>query len=101
MTPEGKVKKQITDYLESLHKEKKVWYQRREAIGFSYKKGVPDLYAVCKGYHIEIEVKRGIGGELSTMQEKFRSECKNYGMIYILADSLYEVKNVIDLLLSE
>ena len=53
MTPEKKVQNEIIKYLKS----KDVFFERRQAGGFSYKKGIPDLYAVIDGMHIEIEVR--------------------------------------------
>lgn len=89
---ESKVKEQICDYLKSIDD---LYFERREALGPGYKKGVPDLFAVYKGYHIEIETKRETGGRLSTMQEKFASKARKYGMVYVLADSLEDVKDII------
>lgn len=90
---ERTVKKDICKYLDSIPN---LYWERREALGTSYKKGVPDIFAVYKGYHIEIETKREEGGKLSTMQEKFVSKCKKYGMIYILADKVEDVRNLIN-----
>lgn len=76
MTPEKKVQNDIVDFLHKKEKEGyPVFVERRNAGGFSYKKGIPDLYAVINGIHLEIEVKAP-GGSLSTMQEKFRDKCK-------------------------
>ena len=88
MTPEKKVQNDIVNYLNTL-KEKgyPVYVERRQAGGFSYKKGIPDLYAVYYGLHIEIEVKK-VGGELSTMQEKFRDMCYKNNIKYICADNI-------------
>lgn len=88
---EAKVKADIMEYLKT---REDVFVQRREALGTSYKKGVPDLYVVYKGYHIEIETKKEKGGHLSTEQEKFASKCPRYGMIYILARSVSDVDHI-------
>ena len=55
MTPEKKVQNSIMDYLKQLDKDGlPVMVERRQAGGFSYKMGIPDLYAVVNGYHLEI-----------------------------------------------
>ncbi len=89
---EALVKKKVCEYLDTIAG---LWWDRREALGLSYKKGVPDLYAVYKGYHIEIETKREKGGKLSTMQEKFKAAAPTYGMIYVNAKSVDDVKRLI------
>ena len=65
--------------------------QRREAAGFNYKKGLPDIYCVYKGKHIEIEVKDP-KGETSVMQDKQKILLENAGAIYILAKDVNDVK---------
>lgn len=92
MTPEGIVKKQITDYINNLEKEGlPIHLERREAVGASYRKGIPDQYCIIRNIHLEIEVKKP-GGQLSTMQEKWRDKFKRWGTPYILADNLEDVK---------
>lgn len=82
----------IVEYLEKLESMKfPLYHERRQAGGFSYKKGIPDLYAVYDGIHIEIEVKDP-KGKLSTMQEKWRDRCKRLNILYICAKSLDEFK---------
>lgn len=51
------------------------WEHRSGSGGFSYKKGVPDLFVVANGHHLEIELKAS-SGKLSAMQEKFRWRCQ-------------------------
>lgn len=34
-----------------------LYFEKRQAGGFSYKMGLPDLYFVINGYHFEIEFK--------------------------------------------
>lgn len=89
---ESIIKEHICEYLKSIDD---LYLERREALGPGYKKGVPDLFAVYKGYHIEIETKREKGGRLSTMQEKFASKARNYGMVYVLAESVDDIKDII------
>lgn len=86
---------QIVDYLKVLAKANyPVYVERRQAGGFSYKMGIPDLYAVIKGQHVEIEVKRP-GGHLRPMQEKWRDKCKQLNIHYCCADDVEVVKSYI------
>lgn len=90
MTPEKIVQNAIVDFLNSRQKAgEPVFVERRNAGGFSYKKGIPDLYAVINGIHLEIEVKAP-GGRLSTMQEKFRDKCKRLGIRWCCHDNVEE-----------
>ena len=54
-TPEDYVKDDIENYLDTLDN---CWRDTRQAGGFSYKKGLPDIYGCYYGYHFEIEVKK-------------------------------------------
>ena len=88
MTPEKKVQNDIINYLTMLiNQGHPLFFERRQAGGLSYKKGIPDLYAVYDGKHIEIEVKAP-DGELSSMQIKFKQKCKRLNILWICADSL-------------
>ncbi len=92
MTPEKSVQNRIMNYLKKLEDEGyPCYHERRQAGGFSYKKGIPDIYAVFNGIHIEIEVKRP-GGELSSMQEKWRDKCKQRKIYWCCVDSLEDFK---------
>lgn len=93
MTPEKRVQNAIVTYLSKLRQQgEPILVERRQAGGFSYKKGLPDLYVVYNGLHIEIEVKR-VGGHQSPMQEKWEDRFEKLGIPYILADSVDDVKN--------
>jgi len=92
LTPEKKVQNSIINFLKKLKDDgKPIFYERRQAGGFSYKKGIPDLYCVYYGYHIEIEVKAE-NGELSVMQEKFRDMCAKNKIFWICSNSLEDFK---------
>lgn len=92
MTPEKIVQNSIINYLTKLEKEGyPLYHECRQAGGFSYKMGIADLYAVYRGQHIEIEVKRP-GGHQSPMQEKWEMRCKQLGIVYVCADSVEAVK---------
>ena len=92
MTPEKRIQNKILKYLDNLEKSGyPVFYQRRQAGGYSYKKGIPDIYCVVNGKHIEIEVKAP-GGHLSPMQEKFRDLFKRNNVEWICVDNVEEFK---------
>lgn len=93
MTPEKYVQDDIIKYLKELKKQGyPLFFERRQAGGFSYRRGICDLYAVYNGIHIEIEVK-AIGGQLSSDQEKWKNSCEKLNIPYICAYSLEEFKN--------
>ena len=99
MTPEKRVQNAIVDYLNELQKHgAPVFVERRNAGGFSYKKGIPDLYAVINGIHLEIEVKQP-GAQLETMQEKYRDKCAQLNICWICADCVENVSNIVEILL--
>lgn len=92
LTPEGLIKKDITDYINDLEKSgQSIHLERREAVGANYKKGIPDIYCIVGKYHLEIEVK-AVDGELSTKQKEWRDKLRKWGTPYILADNLEDVK---------
>lgn len=96
MTPEVKVQSAITSFLKKEMKAgKPVFYEKRQAIGYQYHKGIPDIYCILNGYHLEIEVKRP-GGSRSTMQETYERILKNAGAIYACVDSFEQFKQLYD-----
>lgn len=93
MTEEKRIQNAIISYLSKLADDgHPLYYERRQAGGFSYKKGQADLWAVYDGHHIEIEVKR-IGGRQSSMQEKWEKRCAVNNIPYICVSSVEEVKS--------
>jgi len=56
MTPEGRVKKRVTEVL----KKHKVWYFSPANNGFG-KSGIPDIIAIVDGHFLGIEVKSATG----------------------------------------
>ena len=101
MTPEKRVQNSIINYLKLLENQGfPVMVERRQAGGFSYKMGIPDLYAVINGIHLEIEVKRP-GGQLRPMQEKYKQRCISKNIAYVCADNIDVVKNEVSLLLDK
>ena len=92
MTPEKKVQNAIIKYLHSLEKAGlPIFFERRQAGGFSYKNGIADIYVVYDGIHIELEIKEE-DGERSVMQEKWESICNSKNILYICAYSVEDVK---------
>ena len=100
MTPEKKVQNEIINCLHKLAKTYPIYVERRNAGGFSYKKGIPDLYAIINGIHLEIEVKAP-GGKLSVMQEKFRDKCEQLNIAWVCLDSTNDLQRIVDILYKE
>ena len=95
MTPEKKVQNEIIKYLRRLQLEGlPIYFERRQAGGFNYKKGIPDLYAIYNGIHIEIEVKQ-TAGQRTIMQEQWEQLCKRNNILYICTDNIEQFKNFI------
>lgn len=91
LTPEQKVQNKILSYFRQLKSEgKPIFYEKRQAGGFSYKKGLPDIYAVYNGQHIEIEIK-AVNGTRSTMQEKYAYIFKSINCRYLCVDNVEDV----------
>lgn len=79
--------KRITDLAKDGHP---IYVERRGAKGAAYKKGIPDIFIVFNGIHIEVEEKQP-GGVRSVMQEKWEEKCRRLGIPYILVESADEV----------
>lgn len=83
MTPEKHVQNKIIDFLKTIPC---LVYERRQAGGFNYKAGLPDLWFVYRGVHVEIEVKAP-GGEPSSLQIKQEARFELAGANYWRGDS--------------
>ena len=97
-TRETSLAEKVIKYLDTLQEEGlPLFYEHRSGSGgYNYKKGIPDLYLVINGIHIECELKTE-EGKLSTMQEKFRWRCKSeWKMDYVCPRSLEEFKTFLD-----
>ena len=66
MTPEGKVKQEIKEYLDSLGTD--CWYYMPVPMGYG-KRGVPDFIICYKGHFLAPETKRK-GGKSEPWQER-------------------------------
>ena len=96
MTPERNVKNKINDYIKSLQKQKiKIYSEPRIVGGYTYKKGVPDIWVVLNGRHIEFEIKREDGGILSTMQLQYQKYFTDLGIPCYTVNSLDEFKEIL------
>ena len=96
MTPEKEVQNQIVAYFKRLNDAGiNNYVERRQAGGFSYKMGLPDLFVVIFGKHIEIEVKQP-GGQPRATQEKWARRFTEMGAIYLCADSVIDVIDLIE-----
>lgn len=109
-TPEGIVVKAITQYLQLLENQGRIWFHRtnnnavydrtrktfRTANGAGYKYGVPDIECVAapNGVYIGIEVKSGKGGVQSDHQKQAEAFIRRVGGIYVLARSVDDVIKV-------
>lgn len=88
-TPEKKVQDKIISYLDSIHKSGASphleWF-RRDAIGPNYKRGLPDIWVLVNGRHIEIEVKAP-GKSRTAMQIKWEERFRLCRIPYMVVDS--------------
>lgn len=92
MTPEKLVQNKIIKYLKELEKKgEPIYFERRQAGGFSYKAGLADLYVVYNGIHYEVEAKRK-NGKTRPLQDKWKRECENKNIKYILIDNWEDIK---------
>lgn len=89
---ERDVQSSILKYLRKLKNQgHPLFFERRQAGGFSYKKGLPDIYFVYKGIHIEVEVKAS-DGKLSTDQETWQTIFKELEIEHLVIDDFSEFK---------
>lgn len=75
MTPEGKVKQDVKDYLETLGKD--CWYYMPVPMGYG-KRGVPDFIICYKGFLLAPETKRD-GGKSKPWQEREQAAIRAAG----------------------
>lgn len=59
------------------------------------KKGAPDIVAICEGRYVAIEVKRE-GGKQSAAQIEYMNNVIVAGGLYILADRLEDVTQLLE-----
>jgi hypothetical protein len=78
MTPETKVKNAICKFLLT---HDGLYLERRQAGGFSYRAGAPDIWFVYRGRHVEVEFKAP-GGTASSLQLKHEDRLRAAGSLY-------------------
>lgn len=94
-TPESKVKSEISKYLTSLEMAGlPIYYEARPAGGLTFKKGMPDIWMIYNGIHIEIEIKKP-GGKMSIMQKKQRRRLQKSNCLVYCVESKEEVEEII------
>jgi hypothetical protein len=87
MTPEGKVKKQILDYLKSQHILHRVYGAQANAYGF------PDIDVWYGGTYIGVEVKAQ-KGVATLLQENMADAIKDSGCYHVFAKTLEDLLEV-------
>lgn len=96
MERESAIQRAIMDFFTSLTKAGyPVLAQKRQAGGFNYKHGIPDIYVVIDGKHFEIEVKSPNGKRRAT-QEKWEERFKSLHIPYLLVNDVDELKKIIN-----
>lgn len=83
----------ILSWLREFKKSNKIYYEKRYPSGLAYKKGLPDLYVVYKGLHLEFELKSP-DGELSSMQEIYQDLFNDIAVYYVIT-SLKQFTDII------
>ena len=95
MTPERSVKNKIVKRIKELQASgEKIYYEPREAGGYTYRKGIPDIWVCYYGKHIEIEIKAP-GGEMSTMQFKWKQIFDGLGIPCYCISSVKEFNEIL------
>lgn len=93
ITPEGKIKKKVTDML----KRHKIWYFMPANNGFG-KSGIPDIVAIVYGIFIGIECKADKTKKPTALQVQRAKEIRDAGGYWFLAyddDSIAAVERYI------
>lgn len=95
MTPEKRVQNRIFEILNDLKSRgAPIYCERRQAGGFSYKSGLPDLWFVYDGVHVEVEVKSATGS-MSSLQETWEREFKRINTKHICCNNGAEFAEVL------
>ena len=93
MTPEGKVKKEIKDFLDSLGQD--CWYFMPQMMGYG-RKGIPDIIGCLRGVFFSIEVKApGKLGNVTPWQVKELTSIHLAKGITLIVDSAAAVKKAL------
>lgn len=95
MTPEGKIKRKLTEML----REHKVWYFFPANNGFG-RAGIPDIIAIVGGRFVGIECKADPKKQPTELQKRCGEEIKQAGGLWFLVRSLEDIREVEQCLLS-
>lgn len=83
MTPEQRIQERILSMFKAMAREgEPIFWEKRQAGGFTYRKGLPDIYGSYYGRHFEIEVKAK-KGRPGAMQEKWEARFRAIGVAYL------------------
>lgn len=86
----------VQSKIERYLKENNIFFEKRQAGGFNYRKGIPDLYFVYNHEHIELEIKDP-HGEPSAMQLMWQRKFKElYEIDAYIVDSVESVMKIIE-----
>ena len=86
----------VQNKIEKYLKENNIFFEKRQAGGFNYRKGIPDLYFVYNREHIELELKDPHGSP-SPMQLAWQRKFKElYGIDSYIVDSVEDVIKIIE-----
>ncbi len=82
MAAEKKLQNKIIDYLKHLKKSgEPILFEKRQAGGFNYEKGKPDLWVAVNGVHIEFELKQP-NGKRTPFQIKWEKIIRSTNSLY-------------------
>lgn len=95
MTPEGKIKRKLTEVLR-MHD---IWYFFPGNNGFG-KSGIPDIIAIVGGRFVGIECKADPTKKPTELQKKCGKDIEAAGGLWFLVRSIDDIKEVERCLLS-
>lgn len=94
MTPEGKIKKKVTELLRNHG----IWYFFPGNNGFG-KSGIPDIIAIVGGRFVGIECKADPTKKPTELQKRCGEEIKSAGGLWFLIRSVEDLREVEECLL--
>jgi hypothetical protein len=94
MTPEGKIKKKVTELLRNHG----IWYFFPGNNGFG-KSGIPDIIAIVGGRFVGIECKADPTKKPTELQKRCGEEIKEAGGLWFLIRSVEDLREVEECLL--
>ena len=85
MTPEQKIQNKILKALKELAKTRPMYFEKRQAGGYTYRAGLPDIWGIVDGRHFEVEVKAP-GENPSSLQLQKEKLFRSAGSFYWRGD---------------